>query len=281
MTSARPPELLSISQCDKRLQFACSQHWPEGLPAVAVNGLVLAGFGQTLVFNHQIEPEDQTAIGQLVTSLYPQMSFMEAARFWQKAHEISWLPLTDILSRWNVRLNEAWIHSAQIALALPVGFQAWMIEKKFGAQDMMILGTAQAPKNNVKLEPLLHAILATKASRTQGAQILETGVELALMGMTMNVLIAQEGESADTWADRLKLLRYPQTSKKDSESEARLQNLPWPGHSQARWVRQGDKAGLELKIFVSNPSDLKKSVTSLQKLQDLLEENPGALWPKH
>ena len=281
MTSARPPELLPISQCDKQLQFASSLHWPEGLPAVAVNALVLAGFGQPLVFNHRIEPEDQAAIGQLVTSLYPHMSFMEAARFWEKAQAIDWLPVTEILGRWNIRLNDSWIHSAQIALALPVGFQTWMIEKKLGAQEMMILGTALDPKNNLKLEPLLHAILLTKASRSQGAHILETGVELALMGLAMDTLVAFENETADAWTERLKLLRYPQTAKKDSESEARLQNLPWPGQSQARWVRQGDKAGLELKIFVSNPSDLKKSVTSLQKLQDLLEENPGALWPKH
>lgn len=277
MTSARPPELLPISQCDTQLKFESALHWPEGLPAVAVNALVLAGFGQSLVFNHQIPQSDRTAIVNLVTSLYPHMSFLEAARFWRQARLVPWLPVDEILARWNVLLDEHWIRGAQLALNLPKGFQQWMVEKKISAQEMQMLGSA----GDLRLETLLHSILAAGATRSQGVQALELGIELALMGQPMQELALQPDETGEMWIDRLRELRYPNSIKKEAEGTARLQNLPWPGQSQARWVRQGDKAGLELRLFVADPSDLKKSVTSLQKLQDLLEENPGTLWPKH
>lgn len=277
MTSARPPELLPISQCDTQLKFESSLHWPEGLPAVAVNALVLAGFGQSLVFNHRIPIEDRTGLVNLVTSLYPNLSFLEAARFWRQARLISWLPIEEILARWNVRLDEEWIRGAQRALNLPKGFQQWLVDKKISAADLHVLSSA----HGLRLEPLLHAILSSQATRSQGVLALQLGIELALRGLSIDELVLQADETAELWIDRLGELHDPHRAKKDADGAARLQNLPWPGQSQARWVRQGDKAGLELRLFVADPSELKKSVTSLQKIQDLLEENPDALWPKH
>ena len=277
MTSARPPELLRISQCDTQLKFESSLHWPEGLPAVAVNTLVLAGFGQTLVFNHQIPIEDRAGLVHLVTSLYPNLSFVEAARFWRQARLVSWLPLEEILSRWSIRLDEDWIRGAQRALSLPKGFQQWLVDKKISAAELQILDSAFA----LRLEPLLHSILLSQATRSQGLLALQLGIELALRDHQLEDLALQTEEPAALWLERLGNLHDPHRAKRDADGAARVQNLSWPGQSQARWVRQGEKTGLELRLFVADPSDLKKSVTSLQKIQDLLEENPDAFWPRH
>lgn len=277
MTSSRPPELRSISHCDTSLQFETLHHWPQGLPAVAINGVVVAGFEQDLVFDHQIDHARGTEISELIASIYPQMSFMEAAFFWRGAKKIPWLPLADLFEKWNMRLNEAWMKSAELALNLPIGFQKWLADKKVGAGELLILSSDQ----HKHLEPILHAILTMNCSRTQGIQALELFIELSLMQHLPETLVPHANEIASGWIERLKELRYPQTTRHDRESAMKLQGLPWPGQSQARWVRQGDRSGLELKLFVSNPSELKKSLNSLQKIQELLDDEPQVLWPKH
>jgi hypothetical protein len=44
--------------------------------------------------------------------------------------------------------------------------------------------------------------------------------------------------------------------------------------SQAKWARHGNRGGIELKLFVSQPADLKNYLQSLSKVQDLLEKDP-------
>ena len=272
-----PPDLLPISQCNMSLRFECSRYWPAGLPAVAINGCVVAGFAQKLVFNHSVDPIEREAVAELIFSLYPQMSFVETARFYQVARPHDWVPLDLLLEKWGFRKNETWELTASQCLKLPVGFQNWLMEKNVGAQELQVLLAA----DGVRLEPLLHAILQAKFSRQQGVQALENGVELLLLGKTEEEILPYESENYELWLGRLKNLRYPRTFSQDEKSRGNLSQLPWPGQSQARWVRQGDRAGIELKIFVANPTELKKSVHSLQKIQELLDQTPGTLWPEH
>lgn len=60
-----------------------------------------------------------------------------------------------------------------------------------------------------------------------------------------------------------------------------LSNLPWPGASQVKWTQQGDRAGIEIKIFVSNPTDLKKYLNSLNHVHDIMEKDSEKIWIKH
>jgi hypothetical protein len=235
MTSERPPELLSISQCNKTLEFDCLVHWPEGLPAVAINRTVIAGFGQELVFNHGVDPEETDAVVSLFTSIYPRLSFLEVASLTEKAAAHSWVPLRLLQEKWGFHWNDGVAAVARRALALPRGFRHWLIEKRVGPQDLQIL----LESDGLRLEPLLYSILSARMGRNQGLQALKTGIRQLRAG-------TEEGAAS-----------------------------PWQAQSQLRWVRRGDRAGLELKIFVSNPSDLKKSV---QKIQDLLDENSDVQW---
>lgn len=276
MLAASPLELLPVSQCDKCLEFETSSHWPLGLPAIAIGRVLIAGFNQALVLNHRLPESDSKSIQDLITSLYPELSFLEAATFRKKALALPWVPITGLLEHWGFRWTDQTTEIADRALALPAEFRRWLIAKRVSPAELTVL----LSNSQFDLTPFLQGLLAAGATRQQGTQALELGIELQLLGHQMSAIVLATNESTENWLLRLKTLRYPETTRKDQESRDKMRELPWPGQSQVRWVRQGDRSGLELKLFVANPSDLRKSLLSLQKIQLLLEKNPENLWPE-
>jgi hypothetical protein len=271
-----PPQLCPMSQCDKCLDFKPITLWPEGLPAVALNSVVLAGFSQDLVFNHQMAVTEKEKIAGLFRSLYFELSFAEMARLIETAKSQSWFPVSEIAQKFGWQPSEQFFQVAQALRTMPVGFQKWAAEKKVSPQDLAPLLSA----SSIELKFLFHDLLQFNLSKSLGIKALELGIELLLMGskpedLTSERLLSLLGKNqlpGEAWVDALKQLRYPETFKHDQAIEAKMTALPWPGMSHAKWTRQGDKAGIELKLFVSQPSDLKKYLQSLSRVQDLLEQ---------
>ncbi len=274
-----PPQLCSMSQCNKDLFFDPRTPWPDGLPAVAVNQVVLAGFSQGLVFNHQIETTESDTIARLFRSLYFELSFMEMARLTEKAKSISWFPLNLIAQKFGWAPSENFFKIATRVLKTPSGFQEWAADKKLSPLDL----TPLLASENLELKYLFHDLVSLNMPRVLGVKALELAIELQLMGhasqsLTTEALLStppQDLSLGEAWVQALKALRYPETFRRDQATEAQMTKLPWPGTTQARWTRQGDRAGIELKLFVSQPSDLKKYLQSLSHVQDLLEKDPS------
>jgi hypothetical protein len=278
--SAKPPQLCPMSQCNKDLFFDPRTPWPDGLPAVAVNQVVLAGFSQSLVFNHQIDVTESDAIARLFRSLYFELSFVEMARLTDKARAFPWLPMESITQKFGWAFSENFFKVANRVLKTPAGFQEWAAERKLSQLDLTPLISPGKPE----LKFLFHDLISFNISRSLGVQALELGIELQQMGQSATALTIEtlvpntprELSVAEAWVQALRSLRYPETHRREQETEAQMKELPWPGTTQARWTRQGDRAGIELKLFVSQPSDLKKYLQSLSIVQDLLEkETPG------
>jgi hypothetical protein len=278
--SQTAPELCSMSQCNGSLDFQPLNVWPESLPAVAINNWVLAGFSQDLVFNHHIENSSAETMARLFRSLHSELSFAEMARLMgkikeQQTSDLSWVPLQLIAQKYHWTFNDQFIRIAEAFLKTPSGFQKWCGEKKVNPQDLAPLLAAQ----EIDLKFLFHDILNLNISKSSGVKALEMAIELILMGQkpealsaeVLLTLLSQDQSAADAWVDALKQLRYPETFKRDRVLQAQMTALPWPGTSQARWARHGDRGGIELKLFVSQPSDLKKALLSLEKVQDLME----------
>jgi hypothetical protein len=163
-TSSTPPTLCSISQCKTELDFKPASHWPASLPAVAVNGWVLAGFSQKLVFNHSLsEQELKEKLPSLFHSLHSELSATELERLRVASLKQLWFPFAAIAEMYKTR----------------------------------------TPEN----------------------------------------------------------LQNPS-------------QLPWPGSSQVRWAKHGGTTGIEVKLFVTRPEDLKKYASSFEKIQELLESPP-------
>lgn len=266
-----PPELCAISQCDKSLNFFPQTAWPIGLPAVAVNSVVLAGFDQELAFNHSIEWQDEEKIATLFRSLYFELSFIEISRLILKAKKHKHFPLSAVLKKFSYHSSEMLFKMSEIALELPTGFQSWCHSKKVAPQDLAPLTAAQS----LDLKPIFLKILQAECSKSEGVQALELCIDLMLMGKQIDL---SEETSAEQWLKELKQQRFPHAAKQDQELEKKLSELPWPGTGQVRWTRQGDRSGIELKIFVSHPTDLKKHLQSLNRVQDILEKD--AEWNK-
>lgn len=267
--------LKDMSQCEISLDFGPLSAWPTGLPAVAINGKVIAGFTQTIVFDHQLEESDSEAIAALFRSLYFDLTAAELARLFVTSKNQSWFPFTTIANRYQLRWNEQTANLAEAMVTLPINFQNFSAEKKWSFADFQPLLSARS----FALSPILLLILQRNLSRSIGALALELWVELKLLGHNEQALQPSPNEDSELWLKRLKTLRYPHSSQKDEEAQNLVNQLPWPGTSKARWIRQGDRAGIELKLFVANPTDLKKYVQSLTGVQDALEkEDP---WKKH
>ncbi|MFN7262456.1 MAG: hypothetical protein ACK5RO_01330 [Pseudobdellovibrionaceae bacterium] len=271
---AHPPQLIPSSQCVARLDFKPLSPWPEGLPGVSFQKVQIAGFRSDLVFNYESGEDSSTELLSLFKSLYPELSFAEFASL-AHAVESSRLPFSfpfEALAPqrgWNP--NESFWKILKTTQKQPSGFLHWCAEKKMGPMDCSPLLVSQ----DLNLNPLLHFIVNYGLSKSQGAQVLEMVIELLLLGKTYEDLRLPEVQSRDqveAWIHSLREIRYPQTQARDREAQAYFKSLPWPGSSQTRWVRQGDKSGLEIKLFVSQPSDLKRYLQSLSKVQEQLEK---------
>ena len=282
------PELCSMSQCNASLDFQPLHLWPESLPAVAVNGWVLAGFSQNLVFNHQIKSDSvdsdsaavAVAVAKLFRSLHTELSFAEMARLIHKiekqneSHRMS-LSIEALLSQYHWICSEQLLGIAEALAKTPIGFQNWCAQKRINPQDLAPLLSTK----NLDLKFLLHDILQFNLSKSLGVKALELGIELLLMGQKPEAIssqvlltfVSQDQVAGESWVEILKQLRYPETFKRDQALRKQMGALPWPGASQARWSRQGDRGGIELKLFVSQASDLKKALSHLKKVQDLME----------
>jgi hypothetical protein len=248
------------------------------LPAVAVNNVVLAGFEQSMVFNHSIDWKNREAIATLFRSLYSDLSFAELVLLWEKSSAFDWFPFSEIAGKFHFQANAHFFSVAKALLNTPVGFQNWCADKKLAPQDLSPLLAA----GSRDLKPLFLKILALQLSKSLGVQALELGIELLLMGQSfadLQIDLEEEKASVDTasqaesWLDFLRHKRFPQAFARDNEAQSMMKKLPWPGSSQVRWTRQGDKSGIELKLFVSNPSDLKKYMQSLSQVEKMLNQD--------
>ncbi|PIS11947.1 MAG: hypothetical protein COT73_01175 [Bdellovibrio sp. CG10_big_fil_rev_8_21_14_0_10_47_8] len=238
---------------------------------MAVNRVIFGGFSQNFVFDHHIDGREAEKIASLFRSLYFELSFVEMARLVDKATAHVWFPISLVVQKFGWQPTEIFFSTATALLKTPTGFQNWCAEKKMHPQDLSPLLSA----GDLDLKWFYRDLLTLKLSKSQGTRALELAVELSLMGNDVKTLEAQDNESSAEWLERLTLLRYPETSQRDADQESWMTTLPWPGTSQARWTRQGDRAGVEVKLFVSQPSDLKKYLQGLSRVQDLLEKDRG------
>lgn len=261
--------LIPTTQCIAAINFEPGLSWPSGLPAVAINNVIFAGFHCDMAFNNEIPFNEAEKIADLFKSLYPDLSFAELVRFSKKSESISWIPTSMIQTKYGFQVNAFFKECSEALLKQSMGFQKWCESKKVGPQDLAPLLSS----NGLDIRPLQLKIISLNLSKSEGIQALEIGIDLLLMGHLWEELKGSDAEPGKAWINHLTHLRYPQTFRRDQERQQKWQGLPWPGTSQARWVRQGDRAGVELKIFVSQPSDLKKHLVSLQRVQEIIDQD--------
>jgi hypothetical protein len=270
LTKAQAPVLCPASQCKIDLDFMPLNHWPQSLPAVAVNGWILAGFSQDLVFNHILNESAMDCLPELFHSLHPRLSLMELARLWTKlsSPEVSWFPWKSLAKKYDLYSNVDFEKWANILLKQPIGFQSWSAEKRVSLEDLKRLPSLGSKALQFKIVDL-------GLNKHDGLEVLQICHDLQLKGHSVKELLIPDLEvSASDWLIHLRVLHNPQ-----------LAQLTWPQLSQIRWVQHQGSTGLELKLFVTEPTGLKKHATSdsllLDQIQDLLETTHSGLWKTH
>ena len=219
----QPPELCSISLCDKSLDFQPLTKWPKGLTAVAVNKVVLAGFDQELAFNNQLPVDQEEEIAAVFRSLYFDLSFVEIARLVANSQraELDWLPISSIVGKLGWNYNDAFLKTCAQVSALPFEFQQACAEKKLNMQDFSPL----LALNGKAVFPLLQKLMNLRMTRQELVQGLELGIELLLMEKQPQELDLSSDERgpqfsrAEDWLKNLRKLRYPLATEADTEMQ--------------------------------------------------------------
>lgn len=145
-----------------------------------------------------------------------------------------------------------------------MNFKTWKEQKKVKSQDLIF---TQSLKYNLQQELFLKVseqMASLTPSFSDGLGFLEVAADLILMGHTEELL--ENSSEFVAWADRLKKLRYPQTTQRDELLKKKFEALPWPAGSKIKFERRGDKSGIELKVFISNAPDVTKIVAALERV---------------
>ncbi|MGZ3692138.1 MAG: hypothetical protein ACXVAX_11590 [Pseudobdellovibrio sp.] len=150
-----------------------------------------------------------------------------------------------------------------------MNFKTWKEQKKVKDGDLVFASALKGTQQQEVFNKLADDMAALAPSFTEGLAFLETAVDLILMGHLETLF--EKNKNFEIWNMHLKDLRYPQTKLRDETLKQRFEKLPWPYGSKVKFERRGDKFGAELKLFISNPSDLTKILASLERVKQELE----------
>ena len=151
-------------------------------------------------------------------------------------------------------------------------FHKWVTDKK---PDPGALSLFRELSDTNKARDLLTWLGQNRPSCSLGVQILETAGELLLMGKDLSSVF-KETERPERLLKKLMKLRYPQATKRDEQKAKEIQRLPWPGGIKARWFRQNDTAGLEIRFVCFSPKDFQRKIQGLDRVYEQLKKKEEA-----
>lgn len=149
-----------------------------------------------------------------------------------------------------------------------MNFKTWQDQKKVKLQDIIFAESLTEPLHCELFTRLADRMAAHEPTFTDGLAFLETGCDLILMGH-QEALFA-DSDNFSEWKLSLQRLRYPNTMARDDMAREHFEKLPWPYGSKIKFERRGDRAGVELKLFISNSTDLTKILAGLERVQQEL-----------
>ena len=153
---------------------------------------------------------------------------------------------------------------------METSFDKWKNQKKVKDSDLVFTHALKSQYQQELFHKLATSLADLNPSFTQGLQMLEMLTDLILMDYSEALFLYTD--SIDTWSTYLRNLRYPMTTHHDDTIKIKFENLPWPQGAKAKFERRGDRAGVELKFFVSSTADLTKLIAALERVQaDLLK----------
>lgn len=210
------------------------------------------------------------AIEDALCVAYPQLTFCELVDLYFKIKLSTEVNGPLLFSFYNFHLDSKMQKLLEAIPTFPNLFWSWSRHHSLSPRDLYPLLSLKDPQ---QISLSLQKIVEQNISRSLGAQVLELLVECYLLGSTDSYLadILQSQSTIESGLENLKSLRYPQTTQTDQKKQQKLLSLPWTKDFQTRWLRHGDRSGLEIRFFASNASELKKYSDQLMKISQLQE----------
>ena len=282
-------DFLDMRYCRKDLDFAPRQKWPEALPPMSWKQWLIAGFDSLETKALQLsEPHLHRAF----QSCYPRLSLPELARLFSVfSSSDSRYDLNSCVNHelGSDKLSMDWVgffaayglrDCENLRLTLgrlvetPIEFQDWCSKRQLSPKDLSILRSLSSVTS---LTSFFLSLSHRNPSRSMGSEILTLFCELYLMGNSIES-ITQEELSVEAWHNSLRKARYPRASRRDESVSLRLKSLPWPTGCQVKWLRSGDRSGLDVKFQVYSPEGFKKYINGLGCAYEIIEKEWGQLW---
>lgn len=143
---------------------------------------------------------------------------------------------------------------------------AWLEAKKVKANDLAFLSPLKTDLQWQLFFKALLQLIEARTSYTESLRNLELISDLILMGHEETLF--EQAHDFVKWSAHLKALRYPATTQRDDQLKEKLEKLPWPYGSKTKFERRGDRAGIELKMFIASEADLIKAISSLERVKE-------------
>ncbi len=143
---------------------------------------------------------------------------------------------------------------------------SWFETKKMKPSDLTFLNILKTESEKIRISECFLKCYLLNASFSDTLQILELATELVMINSESAV--ASDTTDLNVWKNELKKLRYPQTTLSDQDLKNKLESLPWPYGAKIKFERRGDRAGVELKLFITSTADLTKSISALERVKE-------------
>ncbi len=259
-------KITHVAQCSKVLDFGPRTPWPERLPAFGWRGLLLTGFDREN--GHVIELDSEELLEKIWPDIYPKLSLMELARFYRCVEKAGLaLEWPTFFFAYGMRFSDDFTALLQRIVTLPADVQRWCVQKDLSVRD---LAAFKALADWAPILPWWQKMVTFEPSRTEGVRAIEWMVELFLMKGDLAPILADVTNFSEM-VKQMRAQRFPVMDAKDQLAERLVKELPWPKKLEARYVRNGDKAGFEVKLFVRNTPELQKQIEGLQAVESELE----------
>ncbi|MCC6137357.1 MAG: hypothetical protein IT287_01905 [Bdellovibrionaceae bacterium] len=236
---------------------------PSALPTCVWNGLKLWSGSVSL------QPVDLSSLNfhEAFRSIYENIGFCELAFVLTQIHEQKIeVDKSALFAAYNFRFDNKLEKLLETWTDVPQTFKEWAKNHAVSPADVYPLCALEAV---APLAPGLIKIADIHCSRSQGAQILELLTECTLLNIPQQDLLAHS-ETPQEWLLGLQQLRFPQTQNRDIERQEKLL-AGWPKTFSTRWLRQGDRSGVEVRFFVSSKKELAEKITTLSRVHEGLE----------
>lgn len=148
--------------------------------------------------------------------------------------------------------------------------EPWLEAKKVKSSDLVFVSPLKTDLQWQLFFKGLSLFIEARASYSDSLKNLEIFSDLILMGYEETLF--EHSHDFTKWTTHLRSLRYPATTERDDVLKEKLEKLPWPYGSKTKFERRGDRAGIELKLFITSQADLIKAISSLERVKEQLGE---------